>query len=119
MRQRPGKSSRPHGPSHRGGGKAAPQGASRSPARPPRGDSAPQVSQPRPSVRPANARLGTRPAAWTAQKGERLTIGIHSVREALKAAGVADDKVEMKKPEDITAGATSAAEGRRVEVSLM
>lgn len=84
MRQRPGKSSRPHGPSHRGGGKAAPQGASRSSARPPRGDSVPQVSQPRPSVRPANARLGTRPAAWTAQKGERLTIGIHSVREALK-----------------------------------
>ncbi len=41
-----------------------------------------------------------------------------AVRDALKAAGVAEDKIELKKPEDLTAGATSAAEGRRVEVSL-
>jgi K(+)-stimulated pyrophosphate-energized sodium pump len=39
-----------------------------------------------------------------------------AVRDALKAAGVADDKVELKKPEQINAG--DAAEARRVEVSL-
>jgi K(+)-stimulated pyrophosphate-energized sodium pump len=42
-----------------------------------------------------------------------------AVRDLLKANGVADDKIELKKPEDIKAGATSAAEGRRVEVTLM
>ncbi len=42
-----------------------------------------------------------------------------AVRDLLKASGVAEDKIELKKPEDISAGATSAAEGRRVEVSLM
>ncbi|MEO7253003.1 MAG: OmpA family protein, partial [Casimicrobium sp.] len=41
-----------------------------------------------------------------------------AVRDALKAGGVAEDKIEMQKPTDITAGATSSAEGRRVEVSL-
>ena len=42
-----------------------------------------------------------------------------AVRDLLKASGVAEDKIELKKPEDIKAGATSAAEGRRVEVTLM
>ena len=42
-----------------------------------------------------------------------------AVRDLLKAAGVAEDKIELKKPDDIKAGATSAAEGRRVEVALM
>jgi K(+)-stimulated pyrophosphate-energized sodium pump len=42
-----------------------------------------------------------------------------AVRDLLKAGGVAEDKIELKKPEDIKAGATSAAEGRRVEVTLM
>ena len=41
-----------------------------------------------------------------------------AVRDALKAAGIAEDKIELQKPTDITAGSTSAAEGRRVEVSL-
>jgi K(+)-stimulated pyrophosphate-energized sodium pump len=40
-----------------------------------------------------------------------------AVREALKAAGVAEDKVELKKPEQLT-GSGDAAEARRVEVSL-
>jgi K(+)-stimulated pyrophosphate-energized sodium pump len=39
-----------------------------------------------------------------------------NVREALKGAGVAEDKIELKKPEQINAG--DAAEARRVEVSL-
>ncbi len=42
-----------------------------------------------------------------------------AVRDLLKANGVAEDKIELKKPEDISAGASSAAEGRRVEVSLI
>ena len=37
--------------------------------------------------------------------------------DALKAAGVAADKIEMKKPESIT-GSGSNAEARRVEVAL-
>jgi len=41
-----------------------------------------------------------------------------AVAAALKAAGVADDKVELKKPEEMTANG-SAAEARRVEVTLM
>ena len=41
-----------------------------------------------------------------------------AVRDLLKANGVADDMVDLQKPADITAGATSAAESRRVEVTL-
>jgi outer membrane protein OmpA-like peptidoglycan-associated protein len=40
-----------------------------------------------------------------------------AVRDALKAAGVAEDKIELKKPETLT-GSGNAAEARRVEVSL-
>ncbi|MEP7102057.1 MAG: OmpA family protein, partial [Burkholderiales bacterium] len=40
-----------------------------------------------------------------------------AVSAALKAAGIADDKVEMKKPEALT-GTGSNAEARRVEVAL-
>jgi K(+)-stimulated pyrophosphate-energized sodium pump len=40
-----------------------------------------------------------------------------AVRDALKAAGVAEDKVELKKPEQTT-GSGNAAEARRVEVAL-
>ncbi|EWS56236.1 proteobacterial sortase system OmpA family protein [Methylibium sp. T29] len=39
-----------------------------------------------------------------------------AVRDALKAAGVAEDKIELKKPEQLNAG--DAAEARRVEVKL-
>jgi K(+)-stimulated pyrophosphate-energized sodium pump len=41
-----------------------------------------------------------------------------AVRDALKAAGVADDKIELKKPEHAT-GSGDAAAARRVEVTLM
>jgi outer membrane protein OmpA-like peptidoglycan-associated protein len=40
-----------------------------------------------------------------------------AVRDALKAAGVAEDKVELKKPETLT-GSGNNAEARRVEVAL-
>ena len=41
-----------------------------------------------------------------------------AVRDALKALGVAEDKIELKKPENATAAAGSSAEARRVEVSI-
>ncbi len=40
-----------------------------------------------------------------------------NVRDALKAAGVAEDKIELKKPEVLTGG-TDAAQARRVDVTL-
>ena len=40
-----------------------------------------------------------------------------AVRDALKAAGVAEDKIELKKPETVTASGTHS-EARRVEVTL-
>ncbi len=39
-----------------------------------------------------------------------------AARDALKAAGVAEDKIELKKPEQINAG--TAADARRVELAL-
>ena len=41
-----------------------------------------------------------------------------SVRDLLKGRGVAEDKIELKKPESITGAGFNAAEGRRVEVAL-
>ena len=41
-----------------------------------------------------------------------------AVRDALKALGVAEDKIELKKPENATASSGSSAEARRVEVSI-
>ncbi|MBK6743442.1 MAG: cytochrome-c oxidase, cbb3-type subunit III [Hydrogenophilales bacterium] len=41
-----------------------------------------------------------------------------AVREALKAAGIAEERIEMRKPAD-TQGAGSAEEARRVEVSII
>ena len=40
-----------------------------------------------------------------------------AVRDALKAAGVADDKIQLKKPEELKATGSNA-EARRVEVAL-
>ncbi len=54
-----------------------------------------------------------------AKNAEIAKLRAFAVRDLLKASGVADDKIELKKPEDIKAGATSASEGRRVEVALM
>jgi K(+)-stimulated pyrophosphate-energized sodium pump len=39
-----------------------------------------------------------------------------AVRDALKAAGIAEDRIELKKPEATSAG--NEAEARRVEVSI-
>ena len=59
------------------------------------------------------------PSGDAAKNAELAKLRAFAVRDALKAAGVAEDKIELKKkPEDLTAGATSAAEGRRVEVTL-
>ena len=41
-----------------------------------------------------------------------------AVRDALKAASVANDKMELQESTEIIGGSTSAAEGRRAEVSL-
>ncbi len=41
-----------------------------------------------------------------------------AVRDALKGLGVAEDKIELKKPENATAAAGSSAEARRVEVTI-
>ena len=39
-----------------------------------------------------------------------------AVRDLLKSVGVTEDQIVLVRPNDIQAGATSAAEGRRVEV---
>jgi outer membrane protein OmpA-like peptidoglycan-associated protein len=41
-----------------------------------------------------------------------------AVRDALKAAGVAEDRINLKKPEQVIVGAGQDAEGRRVEISV-
>ena len=51
------------------------------------------------------------------QNAELAKQRAEAVRDALTAAGVATDKVEMKKPETLT-GTGSASEARRVEVAL-
>ena len=57
-------------------------------------------------------------ATGDAAKNEELAKQrAFAVQDALKAAGIAEDKIELKKPETLTA-AGSNAEARRVEVSL-
>ena len=58
------------------------------------------------------------PSGNAASNAEFAKQRAMAVRDLLKASGVNDDQIELRKPEDITAGATSAAEGRRVEVTL-
>ena len=51
-------------------------------------------------------------------KNEELSkMRAFAVRDALKALGVAEDKIELKKPEDMLATGSNA-EARRVEVSI-
>ena len=52
-------------------------------------------------------------AAQNAEIGKKRAF---AVRDLLKASGVAEDKIELKKPDDIKAG--TGAEARRVEVTL-
>ena len=53
------------------------------------------------------------------KNAELAKLRAFAVRDLLKIIGVPEDKIELKKPEDVKAGATSAEEGRRVEVTLM
>ena len=51
-------------------------------------------------------------------KNEELSkMRAFAVRDALKSLGVAEDKIELKKPEDMLATGSNA-EARRVEVSI-
>ena len=51
-------------------------------------------------------------------KNEELSkVRAFAVRDALKALGVAEDKIELKKPENMLAGGSNA-EARRVEVTV-
>jgi cytochrome c oxidase cbb3-type subunit 3 len=82
----------------------------------------------RPSLRPVRACHGADGKGNQAVGAPNLTddIWLHgaelaklralAVREQLKALGVTEDQVELKKPGNIDAGAS--AEARRVEVSL-
>ena len=53
------------------------------------------------------------------KNAELAKLRAFAVRDLLKIIGVPEDRIELKKPEDIKAGATSAEEGRRVEVTLL
>ena len=52
-----------------------------------------------------------------AKNAEVAKLRAFAVRDALKAAGVPEDKIELKKPEELTASGSNA-EARRVEVTL-
>lgn len=52
-----------------------------------------------------------------AQNAELAKQRAFAVRDALKGLGVAEDKIELKKPEETTASGSNA-EARRVEVAL-
>jgi outer membrane protein OmpA-like peptidoglycan-associated protein len=58
------------------------------------------------------------PSGNAAQNAELAKKRAFAVRDLIQSLGVAADKIELQKPADITAGSTSAAEGRRVEVTL-
>ena len=58
------------------------------------------------------------PSGDPVKNAELAKLRAMAVRDALNAGGVPEDKIDLQKPTDITAGSTSAAEGRRVEVSL-
>ena len=58
------------------------------------------------------------PSGDPAKNAELAKQRAFAVRDAFTTAGVAEDKIDLQKPTDVTAGSTSAAEGRRVEVSL-
>jgi outer membrane protein OmpA-like peptidoglycan-associated protein len=57
------------------------------------------------------------PTGDAAKNAELSKQRAFAVRDALKAAGVAEDKIELKKPENTNA-AGSNAEARRVEVTI-
>jgi outer membrane protein OmpA-like peptidoglycan-associated protein len=52
-----------------------------------------------------------------AKNAELAKLRAFAVRDALKAVGVAEDKIELKKPEELKASGSNA-EARRVEVAI-
>jgi ammonium transporter, Amt family len=54
-----------------------------------------------------------------AKNAELAKARAFAVRDALKAAGVAEDRIVLAKPADIKAGAGGDADARRVEVTLL
>ena len=64
-----------------------------------------------------NAGIGRQPCANCRGYEELAKQRAFAVREAIKAAGVAEDKIELKKPETLTASGGNAG-ARRVEVAL-
>jgi ammonium transporter, Amt family len=54
-----------------------------------------------------------------AKNAELAKARAFAVRDALKAAGVAEDRIMLAKPADIKAGAGGDADARRVEVTLL
>jgi K(+)-stimulated pyrophosphate-energized sodium pump len=61
----------------------------------------------------------TDPSGDPAKNAELAKQRALAVRDLLKASGIPEDKIVMVRPNDIKEGATTAAEGRRVEVSLL
>ena len=61
----------------------------------------------------------TDPSGDAAKNAELAKQRALAVRDLLKTSGIPEDKIVMVRPNDIKEGATSAAEGRRVEVSLL
>jgi K(+)-stimulated pyrophosphate-energized sodium pump len=59
------------------------------------------------------------PSGNAQQNAELAKTRAFAVKDLLKANGVAEESIVMVRPNDITAGSSSAAEGRRVEVALM
>lgn len=52
------------------------------------------------------------------QNAELAKQRAFAVRDALKAAGIAEERIELRKPEEITAG-VEGREARRVEISVL
>ena len=51
------------------------------------------------------------PCSDPVKNAELAKLRARAACDAFKAAGVAEDKIELQKPTDITAGSTSSAEG--------
>jgi outer membrane protein OmpA-like peptidoglycan-associated protein len=59
------------------------------------------------------------PSGNAQQNAELAKKRAFAVKDLLLANGVTEEQIVMVRPNDIKAGATTAAEGRRVEVALM
>lgn len=59
------------------------------------------------------------PSGDYVQNAEIAKLRAFAVRDLLKSMGAADDQIDLRKPENIMAGATDPAKARRVEVTLI